>query len=70
MSKMKLNLVASALIGAVAFSGATIADPLEKLHAAERKIQKDAAKSQIKTRPRPRAFVKLNLARTPLLRAA
>lgn len=48
MSKMKLNLVASALIGAVAFSGATIADPLEKLHAAERKIQKDAAKSQIK----------------------
>ena len=48
MSKMKLNLVASALLGAVAFSGATIADPLEKLHAAERKIQKDAAKSQTK----------------------
>ena len=48
MSKMKLNLVASALLGAVAFSGATTADPLEKLHAAERKIQKDAAKSQTK----------------------
>lgn len=49
MSKMKLNLVASALVGAVAFTGtAFAADPLEKLHAAERKIQKDAAKSQIK----------------------
>jgi hypothetical protein len=46
---MKLNLVASALVGAVAFSGATFAaDPLENLHAAERKIQKDAAKSQSK----------------------
>ena len=49
MSKMKLNLVASALVGAVAFSSASlVADPLEKLHAAERKIHKDAVKSQNK----------------------
>ena len=49
MSKMKLNLVASALVGAVALSSASLmADPLEKLHAEEKKIQKDAVKSQNK----------------------
>jgi len=49
MSKMKLNLVASALVGAVAFSSASVmADPLEKLHAEEKKIQNDAVKSQSK----------------------
>lgn len=48
MSKMKLSLVASALIGAVAFTGAASADPLEKIHAAERKIHQAAAKSQEK----------------------
>jgi hypothetical protein len=49
MSKMKLSLVASALAGAVAFAGmANAADPLEKLHAAERKIHKEAARSQTK----------------------
>lgn len=49
MSKMKLNLVASALVGAVAFTGSAFAsDPLEKIHAEERKIHKAAAKSQEK----------------------
>lgn len=46
---MKLNLIASALVGAVAFAGsANAADPLEQLHAAERTIHKAAAKSQTK----------------------
>ncbi|MBU2917584.1 DUF3450 domain-containing protein [Psychrosphaera sp. F3M07] len=49
MSKMKLNLVASALVGAMAFTGSALAaDPLEKIHAAERTIHKAAAKSQVK----------------------
>lgn len=49
MSKMKLNLVASALVGAMAFTGSALAaDPLEKIHAAERIIHKAAAKSQVK----------------------
>lgn len=46
---MKLNLVASALVGAMAFTGSAIAaDPLEKIHAAERTIHKAAATSQVK----------------------
>ncbi len=46
---MKLNLVASALVGAMAFTGSAFAaDPLEKIHAAERTIHKAAAKSQVK----------------------
>lgn len=49
MSKMKLSLVASALVGAVAFtSSVQAADPLEQIHAAERTIHKAAAKSQMK----------------------
>ncbi|MDA8621035.1 DUF3450 domain-containing protein [Psychrosphaera sp.] len=49
MSKMKLNLVATALVGAVTFAGSALAaDPLEKIHAAERTIHKAAAKSQTK----------------------
>jgi hypothetical protein len=49
MSKMKLSLVTTALVGSLAFAGASIAaDPLEKIHAAERQIHKAAAKSQIK----------------------
>jgi hypothetical protein len=46
---MKLNLVASALVGAMAFTGSAFAaDPLEKIHAAERTIHKAAAKSLVK----------------------
>jgi hypothetical protein len=46
---MKLNLVASALVSAIAFTGSALAaDPLEKIHAAERTIQKAAANSQVK----------------------
>ncbi len=49
MSKMKLSLVASALVGAVTFAGSAVAaDPLEQLQAAEIKINKAAAKSQTK----------------------
>ena len=48
MSKMKLSLVASALVGAVAFAGPSVADPLEQIHSAERQIHKAAAKSQEK----------------------
>ena len=49
MSKMKLSLVASALVGAVVFTAPTLAaDPLEQLHSAEQKIHKAAAKSQTK----------------------
>lgn len=48
MSKMKLSLVASALVGAVTFAGPTSADPLENIHKAERQIHKAAAKSQEK----------------------
>jgi hypothetical protein len=46
---MKLNLVASALVSAIAFTGSALAaDPLEKIHAAERTIHKAAANSQVK----------------------
>ena len=46
---MKLSLVASALVGAVTFAGSAFAaDPLEQIHAAERKIHKAAAQSQTK----------------------
>jgi archaellum component FlaC len=45
---MKLSLVATALVGSMAFATTVNADPLEKLHAAERQIHKDAAKSQSK----------------------
>lgn len=46
---MKLNLVASALVSAIAFTGSALAaDPLENIHAAERTIHKAAAKSQLK----------------------
>ena len=49
MSKMKLSLVASALVGAVTFAGSAFAaDPLEQIHAAERITHKAAAKSQLK----------------------
>lgn len=49
MSKMKLNLVASALVSAIAFTGSALAaDPLEKIHAAERTIHKAASQSQVK----------------------
>jgi Spy/CpxP family protein refolding chaperone len=49
MSKMKLNLVAAALVGAVSFTGSALAsDPLEKIHAEEKKIHNSAAKSQTK----------------------
>jgi DNA-binding ferritin-like protein (Dps family) len=49
MSKMKLSLVATALVGSLAFAGTSYAaDPLEKIHAAEGQIHKAAAQSQAK----------------------
>jgi DNA-binding ferritin-like protein (Dps family) len=49
MSKMKLSLVATALVGSLAFAGTSYAaDPLEKIHAAEGQIHKAAAQSQEK----------------------
>lgn len=49
MYKMKLSLVATALVGSLAFAGTSYAaDPLEKIHAAEGQIHKAAAQSQAK----------------------
>jgi DNA-binding ferritin-like protein (Dps family) len=49
MSKMKLSLVATALVGSLALAGTSYAaDPLEKIHAAEGQIHKAAAQSQAK----------------------
>lgn len=48
MSKMKLNSVAAALIGAAALTNTVSADPLENIHKVEGTIQKEAAASQVK----------------------
>lgn len=47
--KIRKSLVASAIVGALAFVGCNVvADPLEDLHNAERKIHVAGAKSQVK----------------------
>lgn len=47
--KIRKSLIASAMIGALAFAGSNaVADPLEDLHKVEKEIHKAGAKSQVK----------------------